>query len=60
MKLDRFSSEYPLDKAKLFTGLDLYVSLPQTSDIAEKLLFGSCMTKTWKGKLHRIIIFIFF
>lgn len=60
MKLDRFSSEYPLDKAKLFTGLDLYFSLPQTSDIAEKLLFGSCTTKTWKGKLPRIFIFIFF
>lgn len=46
MKLDIFSSLHPSDQAELFTGLVLYIPVPQTADIAEKLFFGSCITKT--------------
>lgn len=56
MKLDRFSSLHPSDQAELFTGLVLYVPVPQTSDVAEKLFFGSCVTGTWMGKLPRKMI----
>lgn len=59
MKLDRFSSLHPSDQAELFTGLILHIPVPQTSDIAEKLFFGSCITETWKRKLPRIFFFFF-
>lgn len=45
MKLDRFLSLHPSDRAELFTALVLYVPVPQTSDIAEKLFFWQLHNK---------------
>lgn len=59
MKFEMFSSGHPSAQAELFTCWTLHIPVPQASDTAERLSFGSCTTKTWKRKPIRENIYIF-